>query len=65
MTCQHLFRTEANATSLIPLDTILPGICAFIIGFTCTVWITTMSLACSLADSVLPTVNENRRCREG
>ena len=25
--------TEANATSLIPLDTILPEICAFIIGF--------------------------------
>ena len=30
--------TEANATSLIPLDTILPEICAFIIGFSCTVW---------------------------
>ena len=29
--------TEANATSLIPLDTILPEICAFIIGFSFTV----------------------------
>ena len=30
--------TEANATSLIPLDTILPEICVFIIGFNCAVW---------------------------
>ena len=30
--------TEANATSLIPLDTVLPEICSFIIGFNCIVW---------------------------
>ena len=30
--------TEANTTSLIPLDTILPEKCAFIFGFSCTVW---------------------------
>ena len=30
--------TEANATSLIPLDTIFPEVCAFIIGFSFTVW---------------------------
>ena len=30
--------TEAITTSLIPLDTILPEICAFIIGFSCNVW---------------------------
>ena len=29
--------TEAIATSLIPLETILPEKCAFIIGFSCTV----------------------------
>ena len=46
--------TEANATSLIPLDIILPEICVFIIGFSCTVW-TKMrrSLAGSLADGLL------------
>ena len=31
--------TEAITTSLMPLDTILPEICAFIIGFICTMWI--------------------------
>ena len=36
--------TEANATSLIPLDTILPEKCAFIIGFNCTVWTKMRSL---------------------
>ena len=45
--------TEANATSLIPLDTILPEICAFIIDFNCTVWTKMRSLAGSLADGVL------------
>ena len=30
--------TEANATTPIPLDTILPEICAFIDGFSCTLW---------------------------
>ena len=30
--------TEAVATSLIPLVTNFPGICAFIIGFSSTVW---------------------------
>ena len=45
--------TEANATSLIPLDTILPEICAFIIGFSYTVWTKMRSLAGSLDDGVL------------
>ena len=40
--------TEAIATSLIPLDIILPEICAYIIGFSCTVLTKTTSLACSL-----------------
>ena len=41
---QHFFRrvfseyTEANATLLIPLDSILPEIVPFIIGFSFTVW---------------------------
>ena len=45
-----------NATSVIPLDTILPDrqkICAFIIGFSCTVWTKMRSLAASLADGLL------------
>ena len=42
------------ATSLYNyLDTILPEICAFIIGFSCTVWIKMRSLAGSLADGEL------------
>ena len=41
------------ATSLIPLDTILPEIFAFIIGFSCTVWTKMKSLAGSLDDVVL------------
>ena len=45
--------TEANATSLTLLDTILPEKCAFIIGFSCTVWTKMRSLAGSLADGVL------------
>ena len=45
--------TEANATSLIPLDTILPEKCVFIIGFSCTVWTKMRSLAGSLADGML------------
>ena len=45
--------TEVNATSLIPLDTIHPEICAFINGFSCTVWTKIRSLAGSLADGVL------------
>ena len=45
--------TEANATSLIPIHTILPEICTFIIGFSCTVCTITRSLAGSLADGVL------------
>ena len=41
---QHFFSrvfseyTEVNATSLISLDTILTEICAFIFGFSFTVW---------------------------
>ena len=58
---KHFFRrvfsdsecTEVNATSLIPLSAILPEICAFIIGFSCTVWTKTTSLACSLTGGVL------------
>ena len=46
-------RRQALATSLIPLDTIFPEICAFIIGFSCTVWTKMRSLAGSLADGVL------------
>ena len=38
-------------TSHIPLDTILPEICAFILGFSCTVWTKMRSL--SLADGVV------------
>ena len=38
--------------SLIPLDTIHPEICAFIIGFSCTVWTKMRSLDGSLADGV-------------
>ena len=45
--------TEVVATSIIPLDIILPEICAFIIAFSCTVWTKTTSLSCSLADGVL------------
>ena len=45
--------TEANATSLVPLDTILPEKCAFIIGFRCTVWNKMRSLTGSLVDGVL------------
>ena len=45
--------TEANATSLIPLDNILPEICAFTIGFGCTVRTKTRSLAASLAYGAL------------
>ena len=45
--------TEAIAISLIPLDIILPEICAFIIGFSYTVWTKMRSLYCSLADGVL------------
>ena len=41
-----------TATSLILLDIIHPEICALIIGFSCTVWTKTTSLACSLADGV-------------
>ena len=42
-----------NATSLIPLDTILLEICAFIIGFSYTVWTKIRSLAGSLDGGVL------------
>ena len=45
--------TEAMATSLIPLYIILPEICAFIIGFSCTVWTKISLLAGSLVDNVL------------
>ena len=40
------------ATSLIPLDTILPEKYAFILGINCTLWTEMRSLAGSLADGV-------------
>ena len=45
--------TEENATSLIPLDTILPEKFGFIIGFNSTVWTKIISLAGTLADGEL------------
>ena len=45
--------TEALATSLMPLETIPPESCAFIIGFCCTVRTKMRSLAGLLADGVL------------
>ena len=45
--------TEVNATSLIPLDTILPKKCAFIIGSSCTVWTKMRFWPAHLADGVL------------
>ena len=44
--------TEANATALIPLDNILSGKFALIIGFSSTYWIKMRFLAGSLSDSV-------------
>ena len=41
------------ATSLVPLETILPVILVFIINFSCTVCAKMRSLAGSLADGVL------------
>ena len=41
------------ATSCIPLDTILPEICTFIIGFSCTAWNILRTQASSLADGAL------------
>ena len=43
-------------TSLVLLHIILPEICAFIIGYSCTVWTKMRSLACSLADDVVADV---------
>ena len=40
-------------TSLLQLETILPEECAFIIGFSCTVWTKMRSLAGQLADGTL------------
>ena len=45
--------TDAITTSLIPLDIILPEKCAFIIGFSYTVWTIMRSLSGSLANGVL------------
>ena len=42
--------TEAITASLIPLETLLPEECVFIIGFSCTVWIKIRSFAGSIAD---------------
>ena len=36
-------------TSFVPLDITFPEICAFIIGFSCTVWAKMTSLSYSLA----------------
>ena len=45
--------TEVNATSLIPLDTVLSEKCAFIIVCSCTVWTKMWSLSGSLVNGVL------------
>ena len=45
--------TEAVTTSLISIDAILPDICIFMIGFSCTVWTKMRSLASALVDGVL------------
>ena len=42
-----------KGTLYIPLDTILPEKCAFIVCFSCTVWTKMRSVAGSLADGVL------------
>ena len=42
-----------NVTSLVLLDTSLLEKCAFIIGFSCTVWTKMRSLASSLVDGML------------
>ena len=44
---------EAIIIALIPLDTILPEICALLIGFSCTVWTKMRSLAGSLSYGML------------
>ena len=49
-------------TSLIPLETILPEECAFIIDFSCLVWTKMRSLAGSLADGVLADAILNPPC---
>ena len=36
--------TEAVTTPFIPIDAILTEMCAFIVGFSCTVWTKMMSL---------------------
>ena len=45
--------TEAVTTPLIPIDAILPEICTFIVGFSCTVCTKMRSLRAHLADCVL------------
>ena len=45
--------TEGIVTSLITLDIILSDICAYIIGFSCTVWTKMRSFAYPLADGVV------------
>ena len=51
------------ATSLIPLDTNLPEIYAFILGFSCTVWTKMRSLYDSLADGMLADAIELCHCQ--
>ena len=41
--------TEAVTATLIPIDAILHEICAFIVGFNCTVWTKMRSLQAPLA----------------
>ena len=45
--------TEVVTTSLLPIDAILPEICAFIVGFSSTVWTKMRSLRanCVLANA--------------
>ena len=49
--------TEAVTTSLIPIDAILPEICTFIVGFSCTAWTKMRSFRANqlivLADAIL------------
>ena len=42
--CMHISESVVANTSLITLETIFPEECAFIIGFSCTVWTKMKSL---------------------
>ena len=40
----HLIQVVVKAGFTVPIDAILPEICVFIVGFSCTVWTKTRSL---------------------